>query len=161
MIEETALVVDATDDYIWVEAKARSACSTCGSQSGCSTSSLSKLFGIRQQRIRLPNTFSSRIGEQVVIGVEDQVMVSASLAAYILPVVLMIAGGIIADSAGLGDAQSALGALAGLALGLLGAGVVTGSHRMKRYFQPQLLRQAVRPLTVSPIEFQPFQGEQP
>ncbi|QLQ30965.1 MAG: SoxR reducing system RseC family protein [Candidatus Thiothrix singaporensis] len=50
----------------------RSACSTCGSQSGCSTSSLSKLFGIRQQRIRLPNTFSSRIGEQVVIGVEDR-----------------------------------------------------------------------------------------
>ena len=82
MIEETATVVDATDDYFWVEAKARSACSTCGSQSGCSTSSLSKLFGVRQQHIRLPNTLGSHAGEQVVIGVEDQVMVTASLAAY-------------------------------------------------------------------------------
>lgn len=160
MIEETATVVDATTDFIWVEAKARSACSTCGSQSGCSTSSLSKMFGVRQQHIRLPNTFGSKVGEQVVIGVEDQVMVTASLAAYILPVVLMIAAAIGADSAGLSDKQTALSALAGLLFGLLGAGILTGSYRMKRYFQPQLLRQ-VDALTVHPIEFQPFQGDKP
>jgi sigma-E factor negative regulatory protein RseC len=161
MIEETATVVAATPDFIWVEAKARSACSTCGSQSGCSTSSLSKLFGVRQQHIRLPNTFGARTGEQVVIGVEDQVMVTASLAAYILPIVLMIATAITADSYGLSDMQQAVVALAGLLLGLLGAGVLTGSYHMKRYFQPQLLRKAVQPLTVSPIEFQPFQGDRP
>ncbi len=158
MIEETATVVDATEDYIWVEAKARSACSTCGSQSGCSTSSLSKLFGVRQQLIRLPNALGSRIGEQVVIGVEDQVMVTASLAAYILPIVLMLAAAIAADSAGLSDQQAAAGAVAGLLLGLLGAGFLTGSYRMKRYFQPQLLRKADS-FTLRPIEFQPFQGD--
>lgn len=160
MIEETATVVDATDDYIWVEAKARSACSTCGSQSGCSTSSLSKLFGVRQQHIRLPNTLGSHAGEQVVIGVEDQVMVTASLAAYILPVVLMIATAIAADSAGLSDQQSAASALIGLLAGLLSAGFLTASYRMKRYFQPQLLRKADA-FTLRPIEFQPFQGDQP
>lgn len=160
MIEETATIIDATDDYIWVEAKARSACSTCGSQSRCSTSSLSKLFGIRQQHIRLPNTFGSHIGEQVIIGVEDQVMVTASLAAYILPVVLMIAAAITADSYGLSDQQAAASALAGLLLGLLGAGFLTGSYRMKRYFQPQLLRKADS-FALRPLEFQPFQGDQP
>ncbi|MBU0654708.1 MAG: SoxR reducing system RseC family protein [Gammaproteobacteria bacterium] len=160
MIEETATVIDASADYIWVQAKARSACSTCGSQSSCSTSSLSKLFGVRQQHIRLPNTFGLHSGEQVVIGVEDQVMVTASLAAYILPVLLMIAAAIAADSAGLNDQQAAVSALAGLLAGLLGAGILTASYRMKRYFQPQLLRKADT-LTLRPIEFQPFQGDRP
>ena len=90
MIEETATVVAATPDHIWVEARARSACSSCGTQDSCATSSVSKLFGMRRQQLRLPNQFASSVGEQVIIGVEDQVMVTASLAAYILPVVLMI-----------------------------------------------------------------------
>ena len=89
MIEETATVVAATPAHIWVEARARSACSSCGTQDSCATSSVSQLFGMRRQQLRLPNQFASSVGEQVIIGVEDQVMVTASLAAYILPVVLM------------------------------------------------------------------------
>ena len=140
MIEETATVVAATPDFIWVEARARSACSSCGTQDSCATSSVSKLFGMRRQQLRLPNQFSSSVGEQVIIGVEDQVMVTASLAAYILPVVLMLGAAIMADVQGMSDKQQAGIALLGLLLGLLGAGVLTSNRRMNRYFQPQLLR---------------------
>jgi sigma-E factor negative regulatory protein RseC len=161
MIEETATVVAATPEYIWVEARARSACSSCGTQDSCATSSVSKLFGMRRQQLRLPNPFAASVGEQVVIGVEDQVMVTASLAAYILPVVLMIAAAIIADTQGMTDGQQALVALLGLLLGLFGAGILTSNRLMQRYFQPQLLRKAVTPLTVSPIAFKPFTGDTP
>ncbi|QTR47681.1 SoxR reducing system RseC family protein [Thiothrix litoralis] len=140
MIEETATVVDATPDHIWVEARARSACSSCGTQDSCATSSVSKLFGMRRQQLRLPNQFASSVGEQVIIGVEDQVMVTASLAAYILPVVLMIVAAIAADIYGMSDKQQAIVALLGLLLGLFGAGVLTSNRLMQRYFQPQLLR---------------------
>ena len=58
MIEETATVVAATPDHIWVEARARSACSSCGTQDSCATSSVSKLFGMRRQQLRLPNPVS-------------------------------------------------------------------------------------------------------
>lgn len=160
MIEETATVVAATPDHIWVEARARSACSSCGTQDSCATSSVSKLFGMRRQQLRLPNTLAAKLGENVVIGVEDQVMVTASLAAYILPVLLMIVTAIAADSYGLSDRQQAAASLAGLLLGLLGAGVLTGSYRMKRYFQPQLLRRADT-FSLRPIEFKPFTGDTP
>jgi Positive regulator of sigma E activity len=161
MIEETATVVAATPAFIWVEAKARSACASCGTQDECATSSVSKLFGVRRQQLRLPNQLAASVGEQVVIGVEDQVMVTASLAAYILPVVLMIAAAIVADIYGMSDKQQALVALLGLLLGLFGAGVLTSNRLMQRYFQPQLLRKTVTPLTVSPIAFQPFTGDTP
>ena len=160
MIEETATVVAATPDHIWVEARARSACSSCGTQDSCATSSVSKLFGMRRQQLRLPNQFASSVGEQVIIGVEDQVMVTASLAAYILPVVLMLGAAIIADVQGMSDKQQAGIALLGLLLGLLGAGVLTSNRRMNRYFQPQLLRR-VDTFTLRPIEFKPFTGDTP
>jgi len=160
MIEETATVVAATPEHIWVEARARSACSSCGTQDSCATSSVSKLFGMRRQQLRLPNQFASSVGEQVIIGVEDQVMVTASLAAYILPVVLMLGAAIIADVQGMSDRQQAGIALLGLLLGLLGAGVLTSNRRMNRYFQPQLLRRADT-FTLRPIEFKPFTGDTP
>lgn len=160
MIEETATVVAATPDHIWVEARARSACSSCGTQDSCATSSVSKLFGMRRQQLRLPNQFASSVGEQVIIGVEDQVMVTASLAAYILPVVLMLGAAIMADVQGMSDRQQAGIALLGLLLGLLGAGVLTSNRRMNRYFQPQLLRRADT-FTLRPIEFKPFTGDTP
>ena len=160
MIEETATVVAATPEHIWVEARARSACSSCGTQDGCATSSVSKLFGMRRQQLRLPNQFASSVGEQVIIGVEDQVMVTASLAAYILPVLLMLGAAIIADVQGMSDRQQAGIALLGLLLGLLGAGVLTSNRRMNRYFQPQLLRR-VDTFTLRPIEFKPFKGDTP
>lgn len=160
MIEETATVVAATPDHIWVEARARSACSSCGTQDSCATSSVSKWFGMRRQQLRLPNQFASSVGEQVIIGVEDQVMVTASLAAYILPVVLMLGAAIIADVQGMSDKQQAGIALLGLLLGLWGAGVLTSNRRMNRYFQPQLLRRADT-FTLRPIEFKPFTGDTP
>ena len=67
-------------------------------------------------------------------------MVTASLAAYILPVVLMIVAAIAADIYGMSDKQQAIVALLGLLLGLFGAGVLTSNRLMQRYFQPQLLR---------------------
>ncbi|HRJ54534.1 MAG TPA: SoxR reducing system RseC family protein [Candidatus Thiothrix moscowensis] len=140
MIEETATVVAATPEFIWVEAQARSACSSCGTQGSCSTASVAKLFGMRRQQLRLPNTLAAKLGDKVVIGVADQVMVKASLAAYVLPVVLMLGAAIVADLQGMGDTQQVGVALLGLLLGLLGAGVLTSNRRMNRYFQPQLLR---------------------
>jgi sigma-E factor negative regulatory protein RseC len=59
------------------------------------------------------------------------------------------------------DGQQALVALLGLLLGLFGAGILTSNRLMQRYFQPQLLRKAVTPLTVSPIAFKPFTGDTP
>ncbi len=160
MIEEIATVIAATPDYIWVEARARSACASCSTQDSCSTSAVSKWFGVRRQHLRLPNHVKATVGEQVVIGVADRVMVAASLAGYLLPLLLMFGAAIAADSKGMNDIQQALVAMLGLMLGLFSAGVLTSHKRMQRFFQPKLLRKADE-LIISPLEFKRFQGETP
>ena len=66
MIEETATVVKATPDFIWVEVATRTACASCGSKSDCATSSISKLFGTRRQQLRFANSTASKVGDKVI-----------------------------------------------------------------------------------------------
>ena len=105
MIEETATVIAATPDYIWVEARARSACSSCQSENDCSTSTISKWFGVRRQHLRLNNHVHAQVGEKVIVGVADRVMVVASLTGYLLPLVFLLGAAIAADSKGMNDIQ--------------------------------------------------------
>ena len=160
MIEETANVVAATPDYIWVEARARSACSSCSTQDSCSTSVVAKWFGVPSQHLRLPNHVKAMVGDKVVIGVADRVMVAASLAGYLLPLLMMLGAAAAADSKGMNDIQQALVAMLGLMLGLFSAGVLTSHKRMQRFFQPKVLRKA-DDYTISTVEFKRFQGDTP
>lgn len=160
MIEETATVVKATPDFIWVEVATRTACASCGSKSDCATSSISKLFGTRRQQLRFANSTASKVGDKVIIGVADKVMVSASVTAYLLPVILMLGAAIIGDRQHMSDIQQAGVALLSLLLGLFSAAVLTSNQRMQRFFQPKLLRKADS-VSVYPIEFKRFQGDTP
>ena len=95
-----------------------------------------------------------------MIGVADRVMVAASLAGYLLPLLMMLGAAAAADGKGMNDIQQALVAMLGLMLGLFSAGVLTSHKRMQRFFQPKVLRKA-DDYTISPIEFKRFQGDTP
>lgn len=141
MLEEIATVVEAEGDCIWVETQPRSACSHCNTGS-CTTSVIARLFGARRNRLRLHNELNAAVGEQVVIGIPDEVLVAASWRAYLVPLAAMILGVALAVQAGLGDFVQALMALGGLFVGLLWMGRVSGSGRTSGRYAPKLLRLA-------------------
>jgi sigma-E factor negative regulatory protein RseC len=139
MLEEQGKVVEVRGDDLWVETQARSSCSHCSSSS-CTTSVVSKLFGVKRNRLRIPNNLDARVGDRVVIGIPDQLVVRASVWAYLLPAVLMLHGAALGHALGSGEGLQSLLAMVGLAIGFA---LVRGMSRRaasERQFRPRLLR---------------------
>lgn len=122
MIEETAWVVRIEDERAWVETQRRASCGSCASKSGCGTSALAEWFGRRTVGLLVDNRVGARIGEEVVIGVPETVLVGGAARIYGLPLLTLLGG------AGLGawvagsaqnDLMVGLGGVLGLGLGLL------------------------------------------
>jgi len=139
MLEETGTVVDLRDGMALVETRSRSACSACGSGS-CGTSVVSQLFGLKRNRLALDNALGASIGDRVVIGIPDAVLVKAALWAYLVPVALMVMATGVSDAFALGNMMQALCALLGLAGGLYLVRYITGRDSRRHEFDPVMLK---------------------
>ena len=111
-----ALVVAASGSEVWVEVPGRApACGHCKSADACQDGLLGLSAGPR--RYRLDNLTGARVGDRVQLTVADGTLWRASLASYVLPVLLAIAGAVIGQSFA-GDGWAVMGTLAGLGCGL-------------------------------------------
>src|SRR5690554_2477163 len=101
MITETARVaaLDA-DGYAWPETDRRTARDSCSVQRGCGSRVLSKMFSGRRIRLRVAKTLGARVNDQVLVGIDDRMLVRASLATYFMPLVWMLLGAIAGSMAG-------------------------------------------------------------
>ena len=142
MLEETGTVVEIKGNSLWVETQSRSSCSHC-STSSCSTSVLAKLFSIKRNRVELDNTLGAEVGQQVVIGISDDLMVKASLLSYLVPLLVMLAVVALADGMGMTDGMQILMAMTGLWLGFVIVRLLTNTLYAQQRFKPQLLRVGV------------------
>lgn len=123
MIEAIATVLDVESDRVLVEVQRRTACGSCESKDGCGTSALAGWFSRRVSRLPLRTTLPLRVGDAVVIGLEEAALLRASLLLYLLPILALVAGALggaaLAGSDGgewLGVAGGVSGFAAGLAL---------------------------------------------
>jgi sigma-E factor negative regulatory protein RseC len=139
MLEQDATVVESRDGQIWVEAEARSSCSQC-STSSCSTSVISKMFGMKPNLLQVENTLQAKAGDRVIIGIPDSVLVKASVWAYLAPLFGMVMAVLLAQAQGFGDGTQGIAAMAGLAAGFFMVGRFTRSARQRSTFSPLLLR---------------------
>lgn len=142
MIEETATVVRVAEGDAWVSVRTRSACSHCGTSSDCGTAMVSRLFGEKENLLRLPDTLGVAPGEQVVIGVSNALLLKASLLAYIAPLLGFIAAMIIGQGVGMGEEASGIFGLAGLGIGLWLVNCVTGGSDARKNYCPVMLKRA-------------------
>jgi sigma-E factor negative regulatory protein RseC len=138
MMEETARVIEVREGILIAEAKSRSGCSQCGSGS-CTTSVVAKLFGVKRNRLVLKNSLGARVGDQVVVGIPNELLVRASVTAYLIPLVFMFALAALGELAGLSEGWVSLLALSGLAIGFFTLRRFFHGSRSRRY-EPRLLR---------------------
>ncbi len=142
MLEEIALVIKSSPEKLWVETETRSSCSHCSSSSGCGTSVLAKLFSVKRNQLQLDNSLGAKTGEQVIIGMPDDLLVRAAIWAYLLPLLAMIFVTIIASVAGAGDGLQSLIGLCGLVIGFIFVRRETNGATSQQNFKPRLLRLA-------------------
>ena len=133
MILEAGRIVAIEPQGLWVETIERSACGSCQAQKGCGHSALAK-FGSSASRLwvlldaRKVHCF--KLGDEVQIGVPEEVVATGSLVVYMLPLLVMIAASLAGHSARLNDGLTAICGFMGL---LLGAVIVRCWSHLTRF----------------------------
>lgn len=142
MLLETGRIVAIEPQGLWVETIQRSACGSCQVQKGCGHSLLAK-FGATASSlwVLLDGRDAShyKLGDEVQIGVPEEVIAQGSMFVYMLPLITMIAATVTAHHFLLSDGMTAFCALLGL---LIGAAIVRGCSHLIRFdsrLQPVLV----------------------
>ena len=90
MIEETVKVVGVEGDRITIEATKKSACGGCSQKEGCGASAVSGLFSGKSFQLELDNSLGAKVGDMVVVGVENGAFLRMALRAYLAPLLVLI-----------------------------------------------------------------------
>ena len=127
--DHIGLVTSVTDGTAQIRFLRGSACAHCGA---CLT------VGDSEMEISLPNTLGAKEGDRVAVDLSPKRVMQASLIAYAVPLVLLIAGVIIG---------SRFADWMGLALGLVACGIsylilrfVEKKSAKSKSFQPRMTR---------------------
>jgi sigma-E factor negative regulatory protein RseC len=124
MITETGRIIAIEAQGVWVETIQRSACDSCRAQKGCGQRALAKM-GARASEIWVlldgRDSAQYHVGDEIRIGIQEDVIAKGALFIYIVPLLLMIGATFIAHKQQMGDGASAIMAFTGL---LLGAAIV-------------------------------------
>jgi len=118
LLEEKGKVIAVEGSYALIETQPRSACGHCNVGDSCGASVLAGLFSKRRNTVRLKNNLNLEVGETVIIGIHESVLLTTAIMAYMLPIILMIVFAVISNFSGYGDAVSFVSSMLGLFSGM-------------------------------------------
>ncbi len=115
MLETRAIVIQSYADSAEVIGSGGSGCSACDGR-GCGSKKLTQLFCSKPRQFKVDNRIHADVGDEVVVCVPDGAVLRGVGRVYLLPLVFMFSGALLA---GQSDAHAAAGALSGLLVGFL------------------------------------------
>ncbi len=146
LIEGFARVVAVDDGRAWLEPEETTSCGTCHSAGLCSIGKNGGNAGrLAAKRFPLPGELGLRVGERVVVGISEGALLRGAATAYLLPLVILLAGGILGQELYGTDSMAATGAVGGLVLGLGLARVVANQLSARGVLTPRFLHRAYAP----------------
>lgn len=115
MIEETGRVVAIEEGAVWVETLRKTTCSSCSANTGCGHGLMDKL-GVGRQRgfVRVLSDLQLALNDVVVIGISEDLLLRTAILVYLLPLLGLLAGALLASSLGLAEGLIILCAMASL-----------------------------------------------
>lgn len=123
MIEVPGEVVELQDGRARVRAAARSGgCGRCNEPGGCGSAKVGSMFRTEHADIWVRNELGVAVGERVLVCLDEGVSMQAALLGYMVPVVGIVLGaavGVFFAGTASVDGAAVVGALAGLAGGVL------------------------------------------
>ncbi|WP_455209022.1 SoxR reducing system RseC family protein [Kaarinaea lacus] len=146
MLEEHATVVAVDAGGIWVEVQRQSACGQCAANKGCGSAVLQKVLGNKRNMFRVIGDVPVRVGDEVVIGINENALIKGSLLVYALPIISIIVFAMLGETIAEetlsidSDYMSVLGALMGLIISVLSLRWHSRKTSINPQFQPILLR---------------------
>ena len=144
MIEQAAVIValetQADISIATLEIVRKTACGLCGQTRGCGNSIWGKLLNHKSVNFTAQNSIDANVGDSVIVGIDEAALVKSALLLYIVPLVSMFFGAILASQLIGAEAASILGAGAGLVLGFLWVKGHTAGRTYYQNNQPKILR---------------------
>ncbi|MFZ9614746.1 MAG: SoxR reducing system RseC family protein, partial [Candidatus Methylopumilus sp.] len=96
MIEEQAVVIKASKERVTLEVVRDKPCGLCGQVRGCGNSIWGKIFSHQSGHIETRNDLNAKLGDVVILGIDETLMLKSSLMLYGVPLLLMFLGMVIA-----------------------------------------------------------------
>jgi sigma-E factor negative regulatory protein RseC len=140
MLEEHGVVVKVEDEFAWVRTQRHSACGHCHTKDSCGTASLSQVLGQKVTEVKVSNPVSARVGDNVVVGLEEQALLRGSLVIYFLPLLCLFAAALFAEAWFQSEPLTMLFGITGLVAGLFWVKRVTAGMADDVRYQPVILR---------------------
>ncbi len=147
MIEDVATVIKEDGENVVIESIRKSSCSSCGAGSACGTNVLATLFDQTSQnpQLTLKNTIGAKVGDKVIVGIDEKIVIKSSFFVYIVPVLSMIffaaIGLVVGEYVGMDkDSASSIFGLVGLFLGFAWLYYFSKKLATEKQYKPVLLR---------------------
>ncbi|TLU59909.1 transcriptional regulator [Thalassotalea litorea] len=132
MIEETARVTRVEGNQVDVESVVKSGCSSCQQVDTCGSGQIAKGLGVRYMKLTLTTSLELKPGDEVVIALPQNHLLSAAMQVYLLPLIGLIIAAAIGQF--LLVQQWQLHELSALSVGVFGG---IGGFYLARYIQRQ------------------------
>jgi len=90
-MEEMALVVEVGDDFVVVESLVKSSCSQCHQVDTCGSGQVAKALPQPKLSLTIPTLEQFKEGEQVLISIPEQALLSVAWQVYLWPLIGLFA----------------------------------------------------------------------
>ena len=145
MIEQSAIILalesqSASHSIATLEIFRKTACGLCGQTRGCGNSIWGKLLNHKPAKFMALNHIDAKVGDGVIVGIDEVALVKSALLLYILPLVSMFLGAILATQLIRAEFAPILGAVVGLLVGFLWVKGHAAGNVYYQSNQPKILR---------------------
>lgn len=140
MLETRAIVVHVQGKEALVATKGGAGCGNCDSENGCGSSKLTQLFCSKPRQFKVHNEADAVVGDEVQIMLPDGVLLRSSMLMYVVPLSLLLSGGMLgahwANGGASRDGYAVLGSLLGLVGGFVLAKWLANRQRVTAVARP-------------------------
>lgn len=115
MIEEQGRVVAVEPGAVWVETVRKSTCSSCSANAGCGQGVMDRLgVGGRRGHVRALTDLQLGIGDNVAIGVREELLLRGALLVYLVPLLSLFISALSIQALGGSELHTIFAGLGGL-----------------------------------------------
>jgi sigma-E factor negative regulatory protein RseC len=159
MIEEHAVILSVEDSHenqsiATIEVVRQTACSLCGKTRGCGNAVWGKLFAHKTTSFKAQNKINAKTGQGVIVGIDEKALMKSALLLYMVPLVMLFIGAILALQISDTDLSAMIGAMVGVLIGYFWVKAHTSGRTYYQSHQPIILRLDVVGQEDSSIKFQ-------
>jgi sigma-E factor negative regulatory protein RseC len=95
MIEEMAIVVKIGPHQVWVESAQANGCAACVQKTSCTTNAIGSV--LKKRAVVVDTPLALKLGDTVLVAIDENVLLRASLVLYLLPLLALFSGAGLAD----------------------------------------------------------------